>query len=85
MSAAVPYLEMLGNAALACPHPQPLSQAWEKGARAGGEGRMQSFRVIAKEISTNLIWCQSLEPNGFLPPEEFPPIPLRFGVELLRS
>jgi hypothetical protein len=38
------------------PHPQPLSQAWERGARAGGEGRMRSFRVRANH--TPIQKCQ---------------------------
>jgi hypothetical protein len=44
---AIPHSEILENTTLARPHPQPLSQAWERGARAAG-----SCGVRASQLRT---------------------------------
>jgi hypothetical protein len=34
----------VGTTCQSCPHPQPLSQAWERGAGAGGDGGVRAIQ-----------------------------------------
>jgi hypothetical protein len=38
-----------------CPHPQPLSQAWERGARAGGDGGVRAIFFIVTLIMSSYL------------------------------
>jgi hypothetical protein len=39
-----------------CPHPQPLSQAWERGARAGGEGGVRAGHTPIQQRQIMKLW-----------------------------
>ncbi len=50
------------------PHPQPLSQAWVRGAGAGGEGGVRADFVIVTLIMPTylLIWLELIMNNHLI-------------------